>query len=357
MSTLQMLPEWAVQDAVLLAWPDADSDWGPHLDRVEPVYDAMAAAIAARQALLILVRSAAQGARVRARLRTLPAVSLARLHCIETDYDDTWVRDYGPLGVAVDGQLQLRKFRFTAWGGKYAAAADDAVVDSLNDRGLWAVPLRAHDLAVEGGGLETDGEGTLLATRRCLLNPNRGGLSQAEVEAGLTAALGIRRFLWLAHGALSGDDTDAHIDTLARFTDAGSIAYVQAAPGSDHPDAAELHAMETELRALRQADGSPYRLWPLPLPQAQRDDQGGLLPATYANFLLINGAVLVPTYADPADADALASLARAFPDREVIAIDARGLILQFGSIHCATMQLPAGSLNPAALAVADSATP
>ena len=190
-----------------------------------------------------------------------------------------------------------------------------------------------------------DGSGTLLTTARCLLAPTRNPkLTQDGLEARLKELLGLDRILWLQHGHLTGDDTDSHIDTLARFCDARTIAYVACAdPDDEHH--AELKAMEEELRALRAADGRPYRLVPLPWPRARYDDDGRRLPATYANFLIINGAVLVPTYDDPADGPALARLRECFPGREIIGVDCLPLIYQYGSLHCVTMQLPEGVLG------------
>ena len=167
----------------------------------------------------------------------------------------------------------------------------------------------------------------------------------AAIEQRLGELFGLQRVLWLEHGALEGDDTDSHIDTLARFCDERTIAYVRCSERAD-PHFAELDAMERELRALRDARGEPYRLVPLPWPGAKHGRDGRRLPATYANFLVINGAVLAPTYRDPADAGALAQLRLCFPDREIIAIDCLPLIQQYGSLHCITMQLPAGTLAP-----------
>ena len=199
-------------------------------------------------------------------------------------------------------------------------------------------------LILEGGSVESDGKGTLLTTRECLLSPNRNPhLDQAAIEQELARCLGADHFLWLAHGYLAGDDTDSHIDTLARLAPDDTILYVHCDdPEDEHFPA--LAAMEKELAAFRTKGGKPYRRLPLPWPKARFDGEGNRLPATYANFLIINHAVLVPTYRDPKDSEALAVVAEAFPGREVIGIDCLPLIFQHGSLHCITMQLPEGVL-------------
>jgi agmatine deiminase len=215
------------------------------------------------------------------------------------------------------------------------------------------LPLERVSLVLEGGGIEVDGSGSLLATERCLLAPTRNpGLGRAALEERLGELFGLKRVLWLRHGALAGDDTDSHIDTLARFCDARTIAYAACDDPSDkHYD--ELGAMAEELRGFRAADGRPYQLVALPWPRAKRDAEGNRMPATYANFLIINGAVLVPTYRDPADRLALDCLGRCFPGREIIGIDCLALIQQHGSLHCVTMQLPEGVLRDAPAPAAD----
>jgi agmatine/peptidylarginine deiminase len=202
--------------------------------------------------------------------------------------------------------------------------------------------MQSFKLVLEGGSIEVDGEGTLLTTESCLLNPNRNhGLNRAQIETELRRLLGVDRILWLKQGAIDGDDTDGHIDTLARFCDAGTIAY-QACNDHNDPHYSGLRSMAAELKTLRRKDGTPYKLVPLPWPQAIHDHTGRRLPATYANFLIINGAVLAPTYNDPADDVALAALRPAFPGREIVPVMCRPLIYQYGSLHCVSMQLPEG---------------
>jgi agmatine/peptidylarginine deiminase len=337
-------PEWAPQSGVLLTWPHAFSDWQPLLEQVEPVWVRIALEVSRREKLLIACRDEAHRAYVERWLREAGA-AMARVSLAIAPSDDSWARDHGPITVYRDGAPWLLDFRFNGWGNKYPAAQDDQLTRRLHTAGAFGTtPLQSLDLALEGGSIETDGAGTLLATSRCLLSPSRNpGLSRAGLEAKLQELLGVQRMLWLEHGELLGDDTDGHIDTLARFCDRETIAYVTC-PDQADPHHTELTAMEQALRVFVTAHGKPYRLVPLPLPQARYDESGQRLPATYANFLILNDAVLLPVYQDPADAVARERIASCFPDREVITIDCLPLIRQYGSLHCVTMQLPAGVL-------------
>jgi agmatine/peptidylarginine deiminase len=337
-----LLPEWAPQAGVLLAWPHADSDWGPHLEAIEADYVALAVAIARFEALVIACQDDAHRAAVRDRLRAtgLPA---ARLHLHIVPCDHTWVRDFAPLAVGTPDEVGLSAFAFNAWGGKYRSDQDARFSARLHALGAFGdVPLRREPLVVEGGALESDGAGTLLTTAGCLDRPSRNpGLDRKQLEARLGQVLGVDRVVWLEVEPLPGDDTDGHVDTLVRFCDPGTLAHVTCADPAD-PVHASLAGLERQLRALCRRDGSPYRLLPLPLPAPCHASDGRRLPATHANFLIINGAVLVPCYGDPADAVAMGRLGTAFPGREVVGIPARTLIEENGSLHCATMQLPAG---------------
>ncbi|GHE22552.1 agmatine deiminase family protein [Halomonas urumqiensis] len=343
----RLLPEWHPQDAIQLTWPGPDSDWAAMLERIEATLDAMVVAIGRYQDVVISVPDAATHARLSTRFANL-GVAPERLHLIVAAADDTWARDHGPIGVERDGVLALHDYTFTGWGGKFQAELDDSLTSRLHDMGVFACPRINHELVLEGGAIETDGEGTLLTTEACLLNPNRNPqLDRAAMEARLREDFGITRVLWLTNGHLEGDDTDSHIDTLARFCDPATIAFV-ACDDRDDPHFPALAAMREELEAMRRADGAPYRLIALPWPRACFDPvDGHRLPATYANFLIINAAVLVPTYGDAADSRALAALGEAFPGRDIIPIDCTSVIRQHGSLHCLTMQLPAGSLAAA----------
>ncbi|MCL7941118.1 agmatine deiminase family protein [Halomonas sp. ATCH28] len=340
----RLLPEWHPQDAVLLTWPSPDSDWAPLLERIEATLEAMVVAIARYQVVLVAVPDAATRSHLAHRFACL-GVEATRLRLVVAPADDTWTRDHGPLGVARDGESLLLDYRFTGWGGKFEAARDNTLTRRLADAGSFACPVASRDLVLEGGAIDTDGEGTLLTTEACLLNPNRNpDLDRTAIEARLAAELGITRVLWLANGHLEGDDTDSHVDTLVRFCDPATLAYVRCDDPAD-PHYPALAALEAELRALRRADGEPYRLVALPWPRPCHDPvDGHRLPATYANFLIINGAVLVPAYGDATDSRALATLGEAFPGRDIIPIDCLSVIRQHGSLHCLTMQLPQGSL-------------
>ncbi|MDR5901319.1 agmatine deiminase family protein [Halomonas icarae] len=341
----RLLPEWHPQDAIQLTWPGLESDWASMLERIEATLEAMVVAIARYQRVLISVPSPQTRNHLTRRFALL-GVPDDRLRLVVAEADDTWARDHGPLAVERDGQLLLHDYAFTGWGGKFPANRDNTLTRRLAEAGIFACPVSERGLVLEGGAIESDGAGTLLTTEACLLNPNRNpGLDRRSVEAWLHRDFGVTRVLWLSNGHLEGDDTDSHIDTLARFCDPRTIAYVRCDDEQD-PHYPALAAMEAELETLRRADGQPYRLVPLPWPAPCWDPEDGhRLPATYANFLIINGAVLVPTYADAADTRALAALAEAFPDRDIVPIDCRSVIRQHGSLHCLTMQLPRGSLN------------
>lgn len=329
----------------MLTWPHHHSDWAPHLDRVEAVFARLACEIAQRETAIIACYDDDHRAHV-ADVLMHSCADLNRVELYVAPSNDTWVRDHGPVTVLRDGRPVLLDFVFNGWGNKYPADLDNFVTSTLADAGAFDdTPVESISLVLEGGSIDVDGSGTLLTTASCLLKPSRNpGLDRAQLEAVLSEWLGVERILWLEHGALEGDDTDGHIDTLARFCDAHTIAYVKCDdPGDAHH--ASLQAMEQELNAFRQADGSPYKLVPLPLPAAITDDEGRRLPATYANFLILNEAVLVPVYSDPMDDIACERLAAAFPDRTLIPVDCRPLILQFGSLHCVTMQLPHGVLG------------
>jgi len=343
--TQRHLPaEWASQSGVMLTWPHPHGDWQPWLGEVEPVFVAIAREVARRERLLVTCYDAPHLARV-ARVLQDAGVDMTRARLEAQATNDTWARDHGPITVVDDGRPRLMDFVFNGWGGKHPAALDDALTRHLHARGAFhATPLESVDLVLEGGSIDSDGQGTLLTTTRCLLAPSRNrSLERTALQARLHEALGTNRILWLEHGYLAGDDTDSHVDTLARFCDPRTIAYVACDdPNDEHH--AELAAMAAELRSFTDAAGQPYRLVALPWPQPKYAEDGQRLPATYANFLIINEAVLVPTYRDPADSEALRIIGDCFPHREVVGIDCRPLIEQFGSLHCVTMQLPAGVL-------------
>jgi len=342
MSTTVRFPaEWEPQSAVLIAWPHPETDWGPRLVDVEETYIALVVAITAFQDAVICVADDDLQTYAEARLRSA-RVDMGRVRFVTVEYDDTWLRDSGPITLkTADGFLQL-DFRFTGWGGKFEASRDDRLVEALTAQGVFANATREQiDFALEGGGIETDGAGTLLTTWKCL-HERHPDASREQLTAKLAGWLRQDRVLWLDHGYLEGDDTDAHIDTLARFAAEDAIVYQGCDDVSDthYP---ELQAMAGELAALRTRDGKPYRLFALPWARPIFDD-GRRLAASYANFLIVNGAVLMPSYGDPADARAQEVMAEAFPGREIVPVPCRPLIWQNGSLHCITMQLPEGVL-------------
>ena len=335
---LRFPAEWEHQSAVLVAWPHAGTDWADRLESVETTYVALVAAITRFETALVCVANETVEARARNLLAS--AADLSRVQFERLDYDDTWLRDSGPITLRDGNRMRLLDFHFTAWGGKFEAGLDDQIVATLSDRGVFGEARRERiDFALEGGAIETDGEGTLLSTWRCL-HERHPDLDRQQVTERLQGWLQQRRTLWLDHGYLEGDDTDAHIDTLARFASVDAIVYQGCQDPSDAHHA-ELQAMARELAAFVQENGKPYRLFELPWPQPIMDG-GRRLAASYANFLIVNGAVLAPAYGDPVDDAAMAILQAAFPGREIVAVPCRPLIWQNGSLHCLTMQLPQG---------------
>jgi agmatine/peptidylarginine deiminase len=339
---LRFPAEWEPQSAVLIAWPHADTDWADRLDTVEDSYIVLVAAITRFQPVVICVGDVDVEAYARARLSSA-RIDMARVRFIEVPYDDTWLRDSGPITLLGKDGFQLLDFRFTGWGGKFEASRDDRLVEQLEKLDLFVKSDRQSiDFALEGGAIETDGAGTLLTTWQCL-HERHPDVSRETLSDRLADWLRQDRVLWLDHGYLEGDDTDAHIDTLARFAAEDAIVF-QACDDASDSHFAELQAMAKEIAALRTRDNKPYRLFPLPWPRPIVDGDRRLA-ASYANFLIVNGAVLMPAYDDPADADAARVLAEAFPDREIVSVPCRPLIWQNGSLHCLTMQLPDGLLG------------
>ena len=331
--TVRMPAEWAPQWGVQLTWPHADTDWAPYLADITRTYIEMARAIAARERLIIVAPDAE-----RVRLMIEGEVEMGNVVFHECPTDDTWARDHAFLTLS-DGTLL--DFQFNGWGRKFAAERDNAINRSLAEHHrLPGTYSDQNDFVLEGGSIESDGRGTIFTTTGCLLAPNRNQpLTKQQIEEELKRRLRADRVVWIDHGHLAGDDTDGHIDTLVRIAPHDTLLYI----GCDDPDDEhydDLKAMEQQLESLRTAEGKPYRLLRLPMADAISDD-GERLPATYANFLVINGAVLVPTYGQPDnDSEAMGIIANAFPDREMIGIDSRTIIRQHGSIHCCTMQYP-----------------
>lgn len=329
--------EWATQSAVLMAWPHQNSDWAYMLDEVRACFSNIIKTIAQYEDVILLVSDKSTELELR---QLFPK----NVHIYIIPTNDTWARDFGPIFIEQNGRPFALDFKFNGWGLKYPADKDNLITKNLFDLGVFnSKPAYISRLSfvLEGGAIDSDGQGTLLTTSECQLSPNRnGGHSKIQIENYLKENLGLERILWLDHGYLAGDDTDSHVDTLARFCSNDTIAYVKCCDKDDEHFEA-LQRMEEQLKNMRRAEGSPYKLVPLPMPDKVIVDNQRL-PATYANFLIINGAVLVPTYNCPKDEIALARLAEVFNDREIIGIDCNALIKQHGSLHCVTMQLPKG---------------
>ncbi len=340
-----LAPEFAPQAAMLLIWPRDRADWGASLKQARDAIAAIAAALAADQRVVLVAHDDECLASIRGHAR-LKDIAPDALHIVPAANDDIWARDSGPISTLATrsgGERTFNDFRFDGWGGKFDARNDDALTRTLYERGaLGDGRVLHHDWVLEGGSVETNGAGALLTTERCLLSSGRNaGLDRAAIEARLQDALGVGYIHWLHAGELIGDDTDSHIDTLARFADAETIVYQGCADPYD-AHYRPLKAMAAELATLMQADGRPYRLAELPLPAPIHDpNDGHRLPAGYANFLIGNSCVLAPVFDDPADAPANAILARLFPGRRIVPIDSRTLIRQNGGLHCAAMQIPA----------------
>lgn len=335
--------EWAPQSAIQLTWPHAQTDWKPYLEAISRTFVEIANAITNVEDVIIATPHPEDVARQLA--EQLTAGQLARVRFCHCETDDTWARDHGVITLAAaDGMLTHLDFRFNGWGEKFESAADNRINRQLKAAGLLPGMLETHDdFVLEGGSIESDGHGTIFTTSQCLLAPRRNQpLTQSQIETELMRRLHARRIVWLDHGNLIGDDTDGHIDTIVRIAPADTLLYMTVGDPSD-PQYDDFQALEAQLRTLKTIEGTPYRLLPLPCP-APIYDGDDRLPATYANFLVLNGAVLVPTYGQPSlDHEAMNTIAEAFPSREIIGIDARTIIRQHGSIHCLTMQIPTSS--------------
>lgn len=333
-----MPAEWEATGKILMAYPGPHTDWDYILGEACAQFDALLSALLEAGEKVMLVK--AKGI-------PLPAAEITcneGLTVIEdVAFNDTWTRDYGPLTVEENGRLLELDFGFNGWGLKFAADKDNLVNIHLVENGdLEADAYRnCRDFTLEGGSIESDGRGTILTTSLCLCSPNRnGGKGKKEIEERLREYFGAERVLWLDHGFLAGDDTDSHIDTLARLAPDDTIIYV--APPEDETDIhfSELKKMEAQLREFRTAEGRPYRLIPLPFPEAEYADDGERLPATYANYLVTACNLFIPIYGHPEkDAEAVSQIQTAFPAHKVFAVDCRVLIRQHGSLHCSTMQL------------------
>ncbi len=322
-STAGLPAEWAPQVGVMLTWPHEGGGWRAELAAIEAVCVRIAVEVARREAVLICCRDAALGRRVRGLLRAAE-VDLARVHFHRVASTDVWAREHGPVTVVRSGWPQLLDLR---------SSVDDPVCASLHALGAFdAAPMTRIDLALGGGDIETDGAGTLLITRaRLVAAATASGLAEASLCARLAALFGLERVLTL--------DVDGPIDMLARFVNVTTIAYQSCDDPAD-PRWAAMQALAAGLAALRDRAGAPYRLVPLPWPQARGSAGGEPLVPSYANFLIVNNAVLVATHDDPADAEAIARLTRCFPGRDVVGIDCSPVLERRRGLRGLTMHLP-----------------
>jgi agmatine/peptidylarginine deiminase len=334
LKSTKILPaEWAEQSFVQLTWPHIDTDWAYMLEEVNTCFVNIATEIVKREKLLIICANTEE---VKLLLRN---VDFSKITFVEMPTNDTWARDHGGITVLENGKKVIYDFAFNGWGMKFAANYDNQITRKLFKNKHFDEVFgyrNCLDFVLEGGSIESDGEGTILTTSECLLSDNRNNKTKEDVEAKLKDYFGIKQVLWLNHGFLTGDDTDSHVDTLARLCCTDTIAYVKCEDENDE-HYAELKKMEDELKTFKTYKHEKFQLIPLPMADPVFEE-GERLPATYANFLIINNAILLPTYNSPKDEIAKQQIQKAFPDREIIGVDCIALIKQHGSLHCVTMQ-------------------
>ena len=314
---------------VQLTWPHAKTDWAPMLEEITKTYNEMAEAISNREELLIVAPEPVS-----------PSLT-SNLSILNSN--DTWARDHGFITLVDDeGGAKLLDYCFNGWGEKFESQLDNAINRRIYDEGkVKGEYVDCLDFVLEGGSIESDGKGSIFTTSCCLLAPQRNQpMTKDEIEARLKKDLCAERVLWIDYGNLVGDDTDGHIDTLVRIAPNDTLLYIGCDDDADE-QYEELEKMEEQLKTFRTIEGEPYKLVKLPTPRPIYDEDNERLPATYANFLIMNGAVLVPTYNQPdLDAEAMRLIGEVFPDREIVGIDCRSVIKQHGSLHCCTMQYP-----------------
>lgn len=342
---IRLPSEWESHDAILFAWPDEQTDWAGTLIKARRTYLAIFEELLNYSPIVLIVREGIVD-ELNALFRELFTSRSNKIHLFVAEYNDTWARDFGPIGIETDGNAGFIDFIFNGWGNKFDAVLDNLLTTRLRFSGAFkSAVVTSSPMVLEGGAIDSNGDGCLLTTSACLLNRNRNpGLNKVTIEEALIDSLGVSKVLWLDHGYLAGDDTDCHVDTLARFTSVDTIVYVNCGDEADEHYPALLK-MQEQLKGFHNQYNKPFTLIPLPWPQQILDEYGERLPATYANFLVSNGVVLMPVYDDENDDFALSQLAKAFPEHKVVGVNCLALLEQHGSLHCITMQLLKGSLN------------
>jgi len=340
MNNIYFPAEWHEQSAVQLTWPHKDTDWAEMLDEVLPCFVEIAKSVLRFQKLLVICRNKDEVVKALGEKHE-------NLILAELPSNDTWARDHGAISVYNNGIPVILDFKFNGWGEKFEAGKDNLLTSLIYKSNIFEESVIYQDMTsfvLEGGSVESDGNGTLLTTSQCLLAEHRNQpMNKQEIEAFLIRTFGMKKVLWLENGYLAGDDTDGHIDMLARFCDENTIAYVQA-PDYDDEHKLALELMEKELEAFANSDGNKYKLMPLPMADPVYHE-GERLPASYANFLIINNAVLIPVYGTSKDEVALEQFSKIFPKHKLIPINCLPLIKQHGSLHCLTMQYPKGFIK------------
>ena len=343
--------EWEPQDGIMLIWPHEGTDWKPYLKEITETYLQLTDVITRYENLLIVAQHLEE---VKALVEShISARQLAKISFRQAENNDTWARDVAPITLVPDAQTgkflvqnHLLDFCFNGWGEKFAAEKDNVINRKLYFDGAFNGVLENHkDFVLEGGSIESDGKQTLFTTTACLTAPHRNQpLTKEDIEKRLLLLFPhLERVVWIEHGELQGDDTDGHIDTILRIAPNNTLLYISTDDESDE-HFEDLKALDEQARSLRTLEGNPYRCLKLPIPEAIYDD-GERLPATYANFLILNGAVIVPTYNQPKyDKIAIDTIQEAFPRYDIIGIDSQTIVRQHGSIHCLTMQFPRYSL-------------
>lgn len=320
-----MPAEWESHQVILMAWPDTHTDWADILPEVTDCYRNIISTLLKYEKVMLIAPE-----------KSSPLPEHPNLILLPLPYNDTWTRDYGPITVRLkDGSLRYLDFAFNGWGLKFAADRDNLVTSRLCS--ILGLDRENHlGFVLEGGSIESDGRGLILTTATCLESPNRNGdLDRQEITEYLMKTLGAYRIYWLECMPLQGDDTDAHIDTIARLAPRNTILYTKCSD-PNNVNYRNLQEVERQLKNFRLPDGNQFNLVELPCP----DDIDGN-PATYANYLVTPRAVLMPLYNQPDnDARALEAVKTVYGERDIIGIDCRALIKQHGSLHCATMQLP-----------------